>query len=79
MPIAKGIAEKENVNLQSYSIIYQAIEAVENAMKGLEAPVYEKSSFRSCWSKDKYLKYLMQVQLQVLFVLDGKIVKRCCC
>ena len=42
MPIAKGIAEKENVNLQSYSIIYQAIEAVENAMKGLEAPVYEK-------------------------------------
>ncbi|MBR2275387.1 MAG: translation initiation factor IF-2, partial [Lachnospiraceae bacterium] len=39
---AKGIAETEGVDLRLYSVIYQAIEDVEAAMKGMLEPVYEE-------------------------------------
>ena len=39
---AKGIAEAEGVDLRLYSVIYQAIEDVEAAMKGMLEPVYEE-------------------------------------
>jgi translation initiation factor IF-2 len=39
---AKAIAETENVDIHLYKIIYQAIEDVESAMKGMLAPVYEE-------------------------------------
>ncbi len=39
---AKTIAETENVDIHLYKIIYQAIEDVESAMKGMLAPVYEE-------------------------------------
>ena len=39
---AKAIAEEENVDLRLYKVIYQAIEDVENAMKGMLEPVYEE-------------------------------------
>ncbi|MCR5486271.1 MAG: translation initiation factor IF-2 [Lachnospiraceae bacterium] len=39
---AKAIAEAQNVDIRLYKIIYQAIEDVESAMKGMLAPVYEE-------------------------------------
>ena len=39
---ARAAAEKENVDVRTYRIIYQAIEDVENAMKGLFKPVYHE-------------------------------------
>ena len=39
---AKDMAEKENVEIKQYSVIYQAIEDVEAAMKGMLDPVYEE-------------------------------------
>ncbi len=39
---AKTIAETQNVDIRLYKIIYQAIEDVESAMKGMLAPVYEE-------------------------------------
>ena len=39
---AKAIAETENVDIHLYKIIYQAIEDVESAMKGMLAPVFEE-------------------------------------
>ena len=74
MSNAKEIAEKGNVNLQSYSIIYQAIEAVEYAMKGLEAPVYEK-----VLSGHAEVRQIFKISnagtIAGSFVLDGKIVR----
>ena len=74
MPVAKKIAEKGNVNLQSYSIIYQAIEAVENAMKGLEAPIYEK-----VLSGHAEVRQIFKISnagtVAGSFVLDGKITR----
>ena len=42
IPAAKDLAEKEGVQIKQYSIIYQAIEEVEAAMKGMLAPKYEE-------------------------------------
>lgn len=39
---AKEMAEKDEVEIKQYSIIYQAIEDVEAAMKGMLAPKYEE-------------------------------------
>ena len=42
IPAAKEMAEKEEVQIKQYSVIYQAIEEVEAAMKGMLAPKYEE-------------------------------------
>ena len=42
---AHDVAEKEGVDIRLYRVIYQAIEDIEKAMKGLLAP----SSRRTCW------------------------------
>ena len=42
MPTAKDMAEKEGVEIKQYSVIYQAIDDVEAAMKGMLAPKFEE-------------------------------------
>ena len=39
---AKTLAEQEKVDIRTYRVIYQAIEDVENAMKGLFKPVFKE-------------------------------------
>lgn len=39
---AKDTADREKVDVRLYNIIYKAIEDIENAMKGMLAPVYEE-------------------------------------
>ena len=39
---AKMSAEREGVDVRLYNVIYQAIEDIEHAMKGMLAPVYEE-------------------------------------
>ncbi len=41
-PIAKDMAEKAEVEIKTYSVIYNAIEDVEAAMKGMLDPVYKE-------------------------------------
>jgi len=38
------MADKEGVEIRYYSVIYQAIEEIEAALKGLLKPVFEESS-----------------------------------
>ena len=40
--MAKTIAEREGVDIRLYRVIYQAIEDIEAAMKGMLDPVYEE-------------------------------------
>ena len=40
--VAKATAEREGVDIRLYKVIYQAIEDVEAAMKGMLDPVYEE-------------------------------------
>ncbi|MEO8330418.1 MAG: translation initiation factor IF-2, partial [Candidatus Nanopelagicales bacterium] len=39
---ARELAEREGVDIRNYSIIYQAIEDIENALKGMLKPEYEE-------------------------------------
>ncbi|NLM51809.1 MAG: translation initiation factor IF-2 [Firmicutes bacterium] len=39
---ARKLAEKENVEIRLYRVIYEAIEDVQNAMKGMLAPQYQE-------------------------------------
>ena len=41
-PTAKSLADSEGVDVHLYSVIYQAIDDVEAALKGMLAPVYEE-------------------------------------
>ena len=41
-PLAKDRAEKDDVEIKTYSVIYNAIEDVESAMKGMLDPVYKE-------------------------------------
>jgi translation initiation factor IF-2 len=41
---ATEMADKEGVEIRYYSVIYQAIEEIEAALKGLLKPVYEEST-----------------------------------
>ena len=41
-PMAKQLADQEGVDLRLYKVIYQAIEDVEAAMKGMLDPVFEE-------------------------------------
>lgn len=41
--MAKEIAEKNEVEIKTYSVIYHAIEDIESAMKGLLDPVYKEN------------------------------------
>jgi len=38
---ARSLAERENVDMRTYRVIYAAIEDVENAMRGMFKPVYK--------------------------------------
>ena len=42
-PIAKDMAEKEQVEIKIYSVIYNAIDDVQAAMKGMLDPVYKET------------------------------------
>ncbi len=39
-PVAKDNAEREGIEIKTYDIIYDAIEDIENAMRGMRAPKY---------------------------------------
>ena len=41
-PVAKSAAEQEGVDIRQYSVIYNAIEDVEAAMKGMLDPIFEE-------------------------------------
>ena len=75
---AKAMAEHEGVDIRLYKVIYQAIDAVEAALKGMLAPVYEE-------------RVIGHVEVRMLFkassvgniagsyVLDGVIRRGCKC
>jgi translation initiation factor IF-2 len=41
-PLAKSMAESNNIDIRLHRVIYNAIEEVEDAMKGMLEPVYKK-------------------------------------
>ena len=69
---AKDMAEKDGVEIKQYSVIYQAIEEVEAAMKGMLDPVYEEKVIGNAEVRQTF-KVSNVGTIAGCYVLDGKI------
>ncbi len=72
MPTAKDMAEKEEVEIKQYSVIYQAIDDVESAMKGMLAPKYEEHIIGNAEVRQTF-KISNIGTIAGAYVLDGKL------
>ena len=69
---AKDMAEKEGVEIKQYSVIYQAIEDVEAAMKGMLDPIYEEKVIGNAVVRQTF-KVSGVGTIAGAYVLDGKV------
>ena len=69
---AKQLAEKEGVEIKQYSVIYQALEDVEDAMKGMLAPIYREKNIGNAEVRQTF-RISNVGTIAGCFVLDGKI------
>ena len=71
---AKSIADREKVDMRLYRVIYQAIEDVEAAMKGMLDPVYEEQVTGHAIVRQTF-KASGVGTIAGSYVLDGKITR----
>lgn len=72
VPTAKITADKEGVEIKQYSIIYQAIEDVEAAMKGLLDPIFQEKVIGNAEIRQTF-KVSNVGTIAGCYVTDGKI------
>ena len=72
MPTAKDMAEKDGVQIKQYSVIYQAIDDVEAAMKGMLAPKYEEKVIGNAEVRQTF-KISNVGTIAGAYVLEGKL------
>lgn len=72
VPTAKAVADKEGVEIKQYSIIYQAIEDVEAAMKGMLDPIFEEKVIGNAEVRQTF-KVSNVGTIAGCYVTDGKI------
>ena len=74
--MAKSIAEHEGVEIKIYRVIYQAIDDVEAAMKGMLAPIYEEKVIGHAEVRQIF-KASAIGNIAGSLVLDGKLERGC--
>ena len=72
MANAKTIAEKEEIEIKQYSVIYQAIDDVEAAMKGMLAPKFEEKVIGNAEVRQTF-KISNVGTIAGAYVTDGKL------
>ena len=70
--VANALAEKEQVQIKQYSVIYQALEDVEDAMKGMLAPVYREINIGNAEVRQTF-KITNVGTVAGCYVTDGKL------
>ncbi len=75
---AKSIAEREKVDVRLYRVIYQAIEDVEAAMKGMLDPVFEEKVIGHAVVRQTF-KASGVGTIAGSYVMDGKFQRGCSC
>jgi translation initiation factor IF-2 len=75
---AQALAEREKIDVRTFNIIYELVDAVERTMKGMLAPIYEevplgKAEVRATFRTPK------AVIIAGCYVTDGKIVRNALC
>lgn len=71
---AKRVAEKEEIDIRTYSIIYQAIDEVKAAMEGMLAPEYEEKVMGNVEIREVF-NITKVGQVAGCYVLDGKVAR----
>ena len=72
VPTARDMADKDEVEIKQYSIIYQAIEDVEAAMKGMLAPKYIEKVIGNAEIRQTF-RISNVGTIAGAYVLDGKL------
>ena len=75
-PAVKTFADEEKVDLRLYRVIYNAIEDVSNAMKGMLDPVFEEKVIGHAEVRQLF-KASGVGTIAGSYVLDGKFVRNC--
>ena len=75
---AKEVAERENVDVRLYRVIYDAIEDIENALKGMLEPIYEEQVIGHVEVRQTF-KASGVGTIAGSYVLDGKVQRGCRC
>lgn len=70
----RNLAEEKKVDIRLYNVIYHAIEALESAMKGMLAPVYEEVIYGQAEVRQTY-KVSRVGTIAGCMVTDGKIIR----
>lgn len=73
---AKSIAEREKVDMRLYRVIYQAIEDVEAAMKGMLDPIFEEQIIGHAVIRQTF-KASGVGTIAGSYILDGKFQRGC--
>ena len=73
-PTAKSLAEKSNLDIKPYSIIYKVIEDIEREMKGLKEPEYEHKTIGTAEVRQVF-KVSNTGNIAGCYVTTGKIVR----
>lgn len=73
-PVAADSAEKDGVEIRLYRIIYDAIEEVSTAMKGMLAPKFRENLLGRCEVRQVY-KISNVGNVAGVYVLDGKVTR----
>ncbi len=74
--MAKAVAEQENVDMRLYRVIYNAIEDVEAAMKGMLDPTFEEKIIGHAEVRQTYKVSGVGTVIGA-YVLDGKVQRNC--
>ncbi len=74
--MAKETADRENVDIRLYRVIYDAIEDIEAAMKGMLEPIYEEKIIAHAEVRQTF-KASGVGTIAGSYVLDGKIERGC--
>jgi translation initiation factor IF-2 len=73
-PNAKSLAEKEDIQIKYYTIIYDAIEELKSAMEGLLEPKFEEKIVGNVEVREVF-KVSKVGTIAGCYVLDGKITR----
>ena len=72
MPTAKNMAEKDEVQIKQYSVIYQAIDDVESEMRGMLTPKYEEKVIGNAEVRQTF-RISNVGTIAGAYVIDGKL------
>ena len=74
--VAKAAAERDGVDMRMYRVIYDCIEEIESAMKGMLAPKYRENQLGTAEVRNTY-KISNVGTIAGCYITNGKVTRQC--